>query len=138
MVYDENKDYESYSSYESEVEAGTELKKRKKRLIEATYLDPIDRHSTDNLELLLFSEKQKEKWIKNNGEHDIQYNNLLTNLDRTKQIDMLKIQTDTRVDESEKKLIERIEAVEKNLQLEMELNDSDIQREIKKYVAIVK
>ena len=82
--------------------------------------------------------KVKEKWIKNNGEHDIQYNNLLTNLDRTKQIDMLKIQTDTRVDESEKKLIERIEAVEKNLQLEMELNDSDIQREIKKYVAIVK
>ena len=55
-----------------------------------------------------------------------------------RQIDMIKLETDNRVEESEKKLLERILAVEQNLQLEIEVNETDLQREIKKYVAIVK
>ena len=129
------KDIESYSSYESEIEEGTELRKRKTRAI-CTKSEHSDK--SDNLELLLFSEKYKEKFKVQEEELGIRLNELKSNEERMRQIDMIKLETDNRVEESEKKLLERILAVEQNLQLEIEVNETDLQREIKKYVAIVK
>jgi hypothetical protein len=45
---------------------------------------------------------------------------------------MLKEQTDNRVEEFTAQLLERIEQVEKNMVKELEVNDTDLQRQILK------
>ena len=114
-VEEVEKSESSYESVESEV---GERKKRKK---------VIDK---DAFDLLLYNE-QGDRSVQKGGESELGV--IIQGHDaRNKQIEILKEQTDARVEEFSTSLLERIEQIEKNFTKELHINDEDQTRQLQK------
>lgn len=117
---------ESYSSYESEIEnEANGMRKRKRRPVGAQGLDQ------DKFDLLLYNQQNKVA-RGNSDELGVHLNYIQDHETRNRQIEILKEQTDIRVEEFTAQMMERIEQVEKNLKKEMDVNDTDLQRQLMK------